>query len=70
MSIEQNMNCNIQPLPTFLFFGTHKYIFSLKFVHPWKIYHHTKFRRPNLTGAKFTSISEVCHFGMFESTGL
>jgi hypothetical protein len=32
---------------------------SLKVVHPLKIYQHTKYHGPTLTGASFASISEV-----------
>jgi hypothetical protein len=52
------MNFNIQTTAMFVFFVFDKNGL-IKDVHPLKIYQHTKFHGPTLTGASFASTSEV-----------
>jgi hypothetical protein len=56
--MKKNMNFNFQPLSTFIFFIFHK-MASLKDIHPLKIYQHTKYYGPTLTGATFAPTSDV-----------
>jgi hypothetical protein len=58
VSIKQTMNFDIQTAAMFVFFVFDKNDL-IKFVHPLKIYHYTKFHGPTLTGASFASTSEV-----------
>jgi hypothetical protein len=60
----QNVNFKIQPPAMFPFFTS----VSLKVVHILKIYQNTIFHGPALTGANFTSTSNVCYFGMVAAT--
>jgi hypothetical protein len=56
VSTKQNMNVNIQAAAMFVLFDKNGLI---KIVHPLKIYQYIKFHVPTLTGASFTSTSEV-----------
>jgi hypothetical protein len=58
VSTKQTMNFNIQLAAMFVFFVSEKMVL-LEVVHPLKIYQHTTFHDPTLTGASFASTSEV-----------
>jgi hypothetical protein len=58
VSTEQTMNLHIQTTAMFVFLFLTKMVL-LKVVHPLKIYQYTKFHGSTLTGASFTSTSEV-----------
>jgi hypothetical protein len=59
------MNFNIQTA-MFIFFFLLTKMALLKVVYPLKIYQHTKFHVPTLTGASFASTSEVLTSAILE----
>jgi hypothetical protein len=58
VSIKKNVNFNLQPHAMFVFL-VFSQVVLLKVIHPLKIYQHTKCHSRRLTGASFTSTSEV-----------